>query len=239
MSSGQIVLDNIQEKSDLIVNDLYDKLNSGVSFVDSFNVNDVLMLIDEKINLLTSIVSNITESISDPAKVQEAIQVLKGVAAMVSNELQDPDTQNIIVKMLTGIAQTSLNAGKKIAETVPIIGPFVVVGTTSLQNATRILESFNQLSDKYKGRILAAADYNPLRQLQQKIQQPQVQEGGGYKGILKQSKIIQRRTSKSVDKFLNPSRSRHNNKKTNKRRNYKGATVKVKRVRIKPSISTL
>ena len=217
----QSVLDNLKEKTSALlnkgINNTYETLDSlDVSYVPT-KIGDTLTSVS---NTLTNVGSRVAANLNP--------KNLKEVAVLVTNELDDPKTKNIINNFAEKTMKTAGDAALTAAAAAPVGGPLVVAAIKSAGLATNALEAGNAAAEK------ALKPANEL--FEKNIPQPQTQ-GGGFrlKGILRRSKTIEKRTSDSIDKFLNPKHIKTKTgrrKKTTTRRLSKNKTRKRVRFRL-------
>ena len=218
----QSVLDNLKEKTSALLNK---GINNTYETLDSF---DVLYVPTKIGDTLTSVSNTLTNVGSRVAANLNPVN-LKEFAVQVTNELDDPKTKDIINNFAEKTMKTAGDAALTAAAAAPVGGPLVVAAIKSAGLATNALEAGNAAAEK------ALKPANEL--FEKNIPQSQTQLGGGFKlkGILRRSKTIEKRTSDSIDKFLNPKHIKTKTgrrKKTTTRRLSKNKTRKRVRFRL-------
>jgi hypothetical protein len=219
---------DIGDKANTLVNNLLgkglDTLNKKVDdAIESFDNIDVPAIVEQKLDNVANVFSYATSVLTDK---DQLLRIGEGI----SNELKDPKTNKILQDLTKNFVETSGDAAINALPAIPVVGALGVAAIKAGPNITHALNSLNELAEKYNNKldsITTGATTGATTTTQD--------GGGGFKlkGILRRSKTIEKRTSESIDKFLNPKKTKTGRrKKTNKRLLSKNKTRKRVRFRL-------
>ncbi len=210
---GDKVESFLNKLSGKAVDTLNKKLEAGIEYIDSV---DVLDTVEKKLDNVANGISYATNVLTDKDQ-------LLVIGKSVSDELEDPKTNEILQNLSSNVVKTSGDAAINALPAIPVFGALAASAIKAVPNVTHAVDSFNELVDNYKKKLDSKLDTD-VNKLQ----------AGGFKlkGILRRSKTIEKRTSESIDNFLNPKKKTERRKKTNKRRLSKNKTRKRVRFRL-------
>jgi hypothetical protein len=207
------------------VDALTKKVGDAIEYVDKI---DVPAIVEQKLNSVSNTVSYATNVLTDKDQ-------LLGIGKGISDELEDPKTNEILQDLASNVAKTSGDAAINALPAIPVFGALAASAIRATPNITHAVDSFNQLVEKYTEKLDSKIG-NKLDSITGTTNADvnKVQTGGfKLKGILRRSKTIEKRTSESIDKFLNPKKTKTGRrKKTNKRLLSKNKTRKRVRFRL-------
>lgn len=221
---------NLGDKLNSLANKLFgkaldtvnEKVDAGIEYVDNV---DVPALLEQKLNTVSNTVSYATNVLTDKDQLLE-------IGKSLSNELEDPKTNQILRDLTSNVVKTSGDAAINALPAIPVFGALGVAALKAGPNITHALDSFNQLVENYTEKLDSKIG-SKLDSITSTTDVKKLQTGGfKLKGILRRSKTIEKRTSESIDKFLNPKKKTERRKKTNKRLISKNKTRKRVRFRL-------
>lgn len=219
---------NLGDKANTLVNNLLgkglDKVNEKVEkVIDYVDKVDVPALIEQKLDNVANVISYATSVLTDKDQ-------LLGIGKGLSDELEDPKTNEILQDLTSNVVKTSGDAAMNALPAIPVFGALAASAIKAVPNITHGLDSFNKLVENYNNKIDSITTGATTGAT------TTTQDGGGgfkLKGILRRSKTIEKRTSESIDKFLNPKKTKTGRrKKTNRRLLSKNKTRKRVRFRL-------
>jgi hypothetical protein len=242
---------NIGDKLNSLANKLFGKgldtlakkVDNGIEYVDNI---DVPAILEEKLNTVSNTASYVTDVVTDKDQ-------MLGIGKGLSDELENPQTNKILQDLTSNVVKTSGDAAINALPAVPVFGALAAAAIRAGPNITHALDSFNKLVENYTEKLdkrigdnitsattigatgaTTTGNTSESSASSESITNVKKTQIGGFKlkGILRRSKTIEKRTSESIDKFLNPKKKTERRKKTNKRRLSKNKTRKRVRFRL-------